>query len=296
MLTTAANIRHRLTDGLTAPDAAGVREVHVAERRGRLVGVGKLTADPAFSGTVSTLVAVVQDARGAGIGAALAGRILAALDRLRGFQTATCALRDDLDRGLAFAQRRGYAQVGHSVGWHLDLPEDDADLVARAADAAAAARVRVRVADVHGERALIVACTSRSVEGLPLDGRRLDLAQVERLIPDDALVLLAERVDAAGAVATLGVTMLTPPLDDAARPWNAYFTGVEPAHRGEGIATALKAGSLPVVRQAGGRSLTTQNADSNGPILELNRRLGMQPGVGFWNLARPLGATAPRGR
>jgi GNAT superfamily N-acetyltransferase len=72
--------------------------------------------------------------------------------------------------------------------------------------------------------------------------------------------------------------------DAATRRLNTMFTGVERSHRGRGLATALKATHALALRNAGWRSITTQNMEGNEPILASNRKLGFQPGGGNLDL------------
>jgi GNAT superfamily N-acetyltransferase len=65
--------------------------------------------------------------------------------------------------------------------------------------------------------------------------------------------------------------------DAAARTLNTNMTGVLADYRGKGIATALKAAHALALRQAGWLAITTQNMDTNAPILAANRTLGFTP-------------------
>lgn len=54
-------------------------------------------------------------------------------------------------------------------------------------------------------------------------------------------------------------------------------TVVSRAHRGQGVARALKLLALRFLRDAGVVSVTTRNSPLNEPILRLNGRLGFEP-------------------
>jgi RimJ/RimL family protein N-acetyltransferase len=51
-------------------------------------------------------------------------------------------------------------------------------------------------------------------------------------------------------------------------------TGVARAHRGAGLATALKRAQIAAARAAGLRELVTWNEESNVPIRRVNAKLG----------------------
>lgn len=56
-----------------------------------------------------------------------------------------------------------------------------------------------------------------------------------------------------------------------------FFTGTLAAHRGRGLAHAVKLASIEWAAANGVRSLTTTNDERNAPMLAVNRRLGYVP-------------------
>ena len=74
------------------------------------------------------------------------------------------------------------------------------------------------------------------------------------------------------------------------RPDRAFhdLTGVRRAHRGRGIAAALKAAQIRWAKEHGYESLQTANEVRNAPIRHLNAKHGyvLEPGVVF--VGRPL--------
>ena len=56
-----------------------------------------------------------------------------------------------------------------------------------------------------------------------------------------------------------------------------WLTGVLKAHRGQGIATALKVRAYELAREAGVTVMTTDNHVDNAPMLAINTKFGFQP-------------------
>jgi len=72
------------------------------------------------------------------------------------------------------------------------------------------------------------------------------------------------------------------------------FTGVEPAYRGRGIATALKRATIRYGLEIGAAYLRTDNDSRNAPMLAVNRRYGYRPEPGFHMVSRALTRRPPR--
>ncbi|MFK3981107.1 GNAT family N-acetyltransferase [Micromonospora sp. NPDC050397] len=292
VLAAGAEKRHRLTSRLTTDTLDEIHHALVAERDGVLVGAAKLTTEPANPGTVSVLVAVAESARGEGVGTALAAELRDRATRtLTPGLVLTTALRDDLDRGRQFAERHGMVLTNHSVGWRFDLTGRGEEVGALAASAADRAGVRVRATDLASDEATVLECVGRTLVGLPVPGGEaedVDLAHARSVIPERALVLLAEPSDPEGGPA-LGLTIVTAQVgtDD----WYTVYTGVDVNHRGRGVATALKTAALRYAYDAGATAVTTHNDDTNEPILRANRALGMTPTTGYWSLVQTVNAT-----
>jgi ribosomal protein S18 acetylase RimI-like enzyme len=123
--------------------------------------------------------------------------------------------------------------------------------------------------------------------GIPMpfgEDQGFDPEHARQMIPSGALVLLAEPVADSGYAC--GVTMVAPERSSDA--WHVVYSGVDPDYRRHGVAATLKAASMVSAQLAGARSVTTENDESNEPMLRVNRKLGMKPSVGYWGLARPL--------
>jgi GNAT superfamily N-acetyltransferase len=69
--------------------------------------------------------------------------------------------------------------------------------------------------------------------------------------------------------------------DPARGRLNTWFTGVDPGYRSRGLATALKTAQAFAVRDAGWRTIVTQNMEGNDAILAANDRLGFKRGAGL---------------
>lgn len=66
------------------------------------------------------------------------------------------------------------------------------------------------------------------------------------------------------------------------------ITGVDRAHRGRGVALALKLLSIEYARRCGADYIRTHNDAENAPILAINRKLGYQPQPGLYLCALRL--------
>lgn len=65
-------------------------------------------------------------------------------------------------------------------------------------------------------------------------------------------------------------------------------TGVDRAHRGHGVAQALKLLAIRCARRYGAIYIRTHNDSENAPILAINRKLGYQPQPGLYQYALTL--------
>ena len=283
MLASATGVSHHLERQLAA--TAGERGyAFVAERDGAVVGSALLSSEPAFPGSVITLISVSESARKSGVASALADLLEERL--VRETLPASCRLRDDLFEGRRFAERHGFTLRGHSVGWSIDLAALEETLETSAREARQAAGVRVRRADLPQEIGRVLECAARCMPGLPAEQQEADPEQGRDYFPGNAIVLLAESDKPGGERLALGLTAVAPQVDGHA--WYTLFTGVDPAHRRTGIARALKTESFLQARRAGAQSVLTHNHDTNDAIIGLNTAFGMQPAPGYWELQRPV--------
>jgi GNAT superfamily N-acetyltransferase len=283
MLTSATGVSHHLERQLAAAAAGERGYAFVAERDGAVVGAALLSSEPAFPGSVITLISVSGSARKSGVASALADLLEERL--VHETLPASCRLRDDLFEGRRFAERHGFTLHGHSMGWSIDLAAREETLEKSAREARQAAGVRVRRADLPQEIGRVLECAARCMPGLPAE-QEADPEQARDYFPGNAIVLLAESDKPGGERLALGLTAVAPQVEGDA--WYTLFTGVDPAHRRTGIARALKTESFLQARRAGARSVLTHNYDTNDAIIGLNTAFGMQPAPGYWELQRPV--------
>jgi predicted GNAT superfamily acetyltransferase len=132
-----------------------------------------------------------------------------------------------------------------------------------------------------------MAAVARGLTGILVpfgEDREIDPAATRALISEDAVTLLA--FTATEPATVCGVTIVT--LQTGSNEWYVEFTGVDEDLRGRGVATALKTASHLEAFRAGARAMTTVNDEANKAIVRLNRKLGIEPSVGYWGMIRPL--------
>jgi GNAT superfamily N-acetyltransferase len=120
-LPSVADIRRVLVERMGGRAGEPLRHALVAQRDGTIVGAARATRDVLAARAVSVVVGVAPAARRMGIGTALAERLDELAATIPEVDLMVCALRDDLDVGRRFALGRGFAVVGHSVGWRLEV-------------------------------------------------------------------------------------------------------------------------------------------------------------------------------
>lgn len=271
-LTSASDARIRWRR-LLAED--GVRAV-VAEDGGRVVGAALIGAAADYRGQRPIGLGVAADARGRGIGTALAAELRRAdRDAGPGAGPIAMTMRDDLPGGLRFAERLGLQVYNHCTGWTITL-DDPGSLRSAAEVAAAQSGVRLETATVGESRARFVAAAASSLAGMPTD-TPIDLERFAANMPDHVVVLFA--ADAAG---TAGVCLIRP--DGDAGGWHTSYTGVATRARRRGVARALKLGSFAAAAERGGTTMHGENDDRNAPMLALSAAVGMRRGLGYWSL------------
>ncbi len=247
---------------------------------GTAIGVGGWHSP---EGVARAEIRVVAAARGRGVGSALLAD-LSAWARPLGYRELTAPVKEDDPASLAWAERRGFVEVGRNSLLVLDLtaieaprvePPDGVEIVTWA-ERPGTERAMYEVAreaypDVPGEDDAVVAPFE---EWLSMD------MQGAGDRPEATFLALAG--DEVVAYAKLALSR--------ARPEVAMhdMTGVRRAWRGRGIARALKAAEIAWAKESGYERLETQNEERNEPIRRLNERFGYVATPGSVTVRGPI--------
>lgn len=231
-------------------------------------------------------VAVHPDARGRGVGSALAAVMDAHL-RERGAREVLAGAYEDEPHSLHFLAARGFREVMRFFDNVLDMADFDPDAWTEQATLPGGLRA-VTLADLSAEigedaaRRAFYAGWLAAREDVPRTGAATPvtfenfLTRIDRPEHLPRGTLLA--VTPAGEVAAL--SELHRDLHDPQR-LNTGLTGTTRAWRRQGLALALKVAALRVARDLGAREVWTGNATTNAPMLTLNDRLGFRPRVAW---------------
>jgi GNAT superfamily N-acetyltransferase len=214
-------------------------------------------------------VRVVADGRGHGVGSALLGE-LSGWARGLGYVELSGPVKEDDPASLAWAERRGFVEVGRNSMLVLDLtaieaprvePPQGVDLVTWAerpgVEEAMYEVAREAYPDVPGEDDAVMASFD---EWLSMD------MQGAGDRPEATFLALADGDVVGYAKLSLSLARPTVAMHD--------MTGVRRAWRGRGIARALKAAEIAWAKESGYERLETQNEERNEPIRRLNERFG----------------------
>ncbi|MFN3707175.1 GNAT family N-acetyltransferase [Microcella sp.] len=288
----------------------------LARLDGRPVGRGIAEHRPGDAADTAWLaVEVVADARGRGIGRALAERVedLAREARATKFIVYAPCWRVG---GPRLAAPTGFGDVAadtpetrllQSLGYRLEqvergsrlaLPVDTSALDASIADACAAAGSEYRVHTWHGAtpaewRDDIAHLLTRMSTDAPTAGLEEDEDPwtVERLLADEALeegspsLNLVAAVEHVPSGRLVGFTELNAP-DDRERPVDQEDTIVLTEHRGHRLGMLLKLANIAHLQRVrpGHPRIITYNAEENRHMLDVNEAIGFEPFVyeGAW--------------
>lgn len=260
---------------------------------GEVIGYGHTLRDDWMEPGLFWAHVVVDPAvRRQGVGSLLHGEVMA-WARERGGATFRGEARESMPEGLPFAARHGYHIDRHIFESALDLASFDE---------------RPFVSALNTARAAGIHFFSLADLGDTMEARR-KLYEVERVVARDIPggsesatrpfeIFLREVCDpahyrpetqlvAADGDAWVGLAGV---LDyPANRSMYNGITGVLPAYRGRGIATALKLLAIRAARQRGAATIRTNNDSRNAPMLAINRKLGYQPEPGYYRMLRTVG-------
>ncbi len=214
-------------------------------------------------------IRVVEDARRRGVGSALLGE-LSGWARGLAYVELTGPVKEDDEASLAWAERRGFVEVGRNSMLVLDLtaieaprvePPEGIEVVTWAerpgAEEAMYEVAREAYPDVPGEDDAVMASFE---EWLSMD------MQGAGDRPEATFLALADGDVVAYAKLSLSRARPTVAMHD--------MTGVRRGWRGRGIARALKAAEIAWAKENGYERLETQNEERNEPIRRLNERFG----------------------
>jgi GNAT superfamily N-acetyltransferase len=220
-------------------------------------------------------VAVLREARGSGVGSALLDS-LSSWARELGYTDLMGPVKETDDVSLAWAARRGFAEIGRNSLLALDLTRtarptvdapDGIEIASWAerpgVEAGMYAVAREAYPDVPGEEDAKLASFE---EWLAMD------MQGAGDRPEATFVALSDGEVVAYAKLSLSRARPTVAMHD--------MTGVRREWRGRGIARALKAAEIALALDNRFERLETQNEERNEPIRRLNERYGyvVEPG------------------
>lgn len=263
-------------------------------RDGRMVGIA-FTFFPLLDNTEKAYagVFVAPADRGRGIGSALAGHAVdftAAAGRSVMLSECSYAFERRADHPYRrFAERHGFALASTEVRRTLDLPVPD-DVIQSWIDESAEHhrdyRIETFVNDIPDD---LLPSVCHVVNQLALDAPTGDIdMEAEQITPairrkhDERAAkagltryetVAVDFTGAAVAVSTMGIQ-----IDEHTKVMQ-WATIVQREHRGHRLGLATKAHNLRAVQreQPQARSISTCNEEHNGPMVDINERLGFKP-------------------
>ncbi|MDQ6771947.1 MAG: GNAT family N-acetyltransferase [Candidatus Dormibacteraeota bacterium] len=250
----------------------------VGEIEGQIVATGWLREHELLPGHLLASVKVLGRSRGRGTGSALAARLMG-LAREWNPEGLEAHVLDDDPGARAWAEHRHFELADHRFNSRLELAAfADAgyqDAVSRMAERG----IRIEPADDHDRvyelYARLMADTPDEVQ--PPDRDFYDT----HLVRDGVFRLVARAGER-----WVGIAIVEPMAPDGG--YNS-FTGVIPAARGRGVATALKVAAIQDARRRGMAWLTATNNVRNASMLAINEALGYRRLKGVWIMRRRLG-------
>lgn len=200
-------------------------------------------------------------------------------------------LRDNAPASIGFAEARGFMRQRHRFESTLDLASLDEQPFVGALEQAQVAGYRffslADVGDTEEARRRDYAINRRASLDIPGAARTfMPFEEWQRVVcgaswyrPDGQII--AAHGDEWIGLAALGYFTATNSMYN-------MVTGVDRAHRGHGVAQALKLLAIRCARRYGAVYIRTHNDSENAPILAINRKLGYQPQPGLYQYALAL--------
>lgn len=266
-VTTAAGVRYRIETQLPEDRKANWK----AERGGELVGWAfagldafAAARDEAFAGVV-----VHPDHRRAGIGSALWHAVSAHLREIGARRVVAYSRGDDATR--SFVENRGFSLAATDTSSAVD----PRDLPPPPAPSQGMALQPLSAFSDDPEPLYLADRESALDEPGPTDISGITMESWQRLIWDQPNIDRELGVAAVAEGVVVASTFLYADRETG-RAMNAG-TGVIRAYRGRGLGLLVKQHALARAAAAGITLVITQNDDTNGPMLAINRKLGYQP-------------------
>jgi len=262
----------RFDDGLVRPDEVFSRLVALEE--GAIVATGQTqNSHLRPRGRFTLTLAVHPASRGRGIGMQLERRLRASAASGGGTEL-TATIREDDAPSRGFLERRGYREAYQRFEMELDVSAFDwsrfegwrTRLGGLGLRTAADLGVDEQMLRQLLELSMEVGRDVPHPEGAPAFTLE-DFEQFSRMPgfrPDGLFILVdGDRFAGLSGVMTL-----------EGRPAYTYFTGVDRAYRGRGLATVLKLATIEYVQRLGIPAMRTNNDTVNYPMVAVNEKLG----------------------
>lgn len=279
-------------DAVAATSGPALRLV-LEEESGLIQAFGRFSVDAwRAAGTYHLQVTVAADAAGQGRGSRLFEALVAEAQG-HGARLLTASVRDDRPAFLTWAERRGYRVIQHYFKSELPLADFDPERF----------RSAVHQAEADGCRFFTLAEVDAA------DGKRrlyeidMDAARDEPGIDLTKWPPVTFEEYAAQVFETPGFDPRAVVIAEQDGKWVGFsglhyrqqensgwvfFTGVRRAHRGRGLAQALKLLSTEYAKRQGWEKVGTSNNARNPAMLAVNRKLGFRPLPGFYQLEKSL--------
>jgi mycothiol synthase len=283
---TFVEIRRRIQ-----PDNPLPREVVVEDERkpDQLGLIAELDREPVGAGSVGKFglapdsvyafmnLRVVEEARRHGVGTALHARCSRHAEEIGKSRLYVMVRHDDED-SLAYFSFRGFEEIGRMQDVRLDL-------ATAVAEESVPVGIEIEVfREVH-ERGMYETALEADADipsGEPIRSGTFEQWR-ERHLTGRALLDLSFVALEQGRV--VGYAILGRHNEDTAEHW---MTGVARSARGRGVALALKQAQIAAAKDAGWKSLRTQNDLGNAPMRRVNEKLGYERRFEWAHLGGPL--------
>lgn len=279
--TPAVGADYREADEFMAADERCRVRRWLAEAGDQVVGLGSYwqhpgAYDPHFFGIV---VYVTPEWQGQGIGSTLYRHVIADLEQYEP-RRLRARSRTDQPRGLRFLAQRGFVEYHRSGESRLDVVGFDPDPYAALLEKVAAGGIVIRsLAELGADpqrNQKLHELTWQLIQDVPgaEDATKMSLEQWQAATIEAETALPGGYLVAVDDEDYVGLTELM--RDRASDTLQTGLTGVLPAYRRRGIATALKVRAIAFARASGNPHIKTQNEVKNRPMLSINERLGFE--------------------